>query len=668
MPVIPTDEQLPKVNAGSLAFEGVRVPEASGGSAEIARLGAALSEISNGLRETEKRVSEARARANVGEFYSHFMAEAVDDDDPDTLVKRFDEKAKGSIDEHAASIGDTTTRDIFTSRERERAARWRLRVQETQIGLRRERGLGVLSEALDKFGEQAIAATDPDARADAVVAGLEAIDDARGGDFITPEARMLTRRRFLDRVGMGFGQRLIEANPERLLDIENDPAFQDLSPEKRLALRRGAEAELDRRERVTETAEREASALRVSDLEIAVRRGEQGVNEIEAAYDGGRGWLSPAKRTQLTAVADAVNRQADIDHAEIGRVALAMQTGQMLDPKDAKDRKAVDLHAERVFFPALTEMDPARVVDATVDYVAKVGLVPSALKKNLRSQLRGEDDQARASAADIMARLEERNPALLDGFTKQDRREAMMIARNVEAGMPEPAAVKRASEAIHDADDPAREVRKRRLRDEKLLDRAESVISNELAEPEFFSLEFGEAKIPDAIIGEFRDSYEQHYLATGDDDAAEKLAVADIKRVWAVSRVGGERRLMKYAPERYGLAGLSDQDNAEWMSEQLAADLKTVGLSGDGVQLEADIVTAREPQPSWVVMRRNESGALEPVFREGRLMRWRPEWSKSPKRAALNKEHDEAAAQALETGRRDRARGMEDNATEMMGP
>ena len=147
--------------------------------------------------------------------------------------------------------------------------------------------------------------------------------------------------------------------------------------------------------------------------------------------------------------------------------------------------------------------------------------------------------------------------------------------------------------------------------------------------------------------GEFAMLQRDAYLRTADLEVSQKVAWDHISAVWGISAVGGPERFIKYPPERFGLPGLDDEDDAEWMTEQLldfvarssAFDI-TKGDLADRIQLVADPQTARElPEPSYVVMLRGNTGALEPMFdADGLPLRWSSDWETSPMRQRLREE------------------------------
>lgn len=560
----------------------------------------------------------------------------AEDRDHKTLETRYLSTLEKAKKQAGKSISNPRLRQQFDQNLREEILKGQAKIRTRAFGLNADESLASLDELLANNRQTALTTNDDGDRQRLIEASNMAIQGARDRGFLTSEQATNMRQSW----GQSYAEAFVETqNPEdRLRLLDHGKGIVSIIPAERAqALRAAAEKQIE-----TETRERNAYA--VSDLEIAVNRGEAGVREIEAAYQAGT--LTPAKRTELTKVADKVTNASVTEDAQIGRVVSSMAAGLPLDPGNTDDRRAVDLHFSRVFAPALAQTAPERQVEAVLGYVNSAGVVPTALKNQWTATLRGNDAATKAGTADAIARLNEMNPRLLENFDATDRRVAMSIASNLRLGIPAPQAVKRAEEAVHNADDPARKVRAARLSEEKLLKNSETVVADALAEPALFSLDFGDATVGDAIVGEYRTLYRDHYLATGDADASKDLALSDVKRTWAVSRVGGERRLMKYAPERYGVPTMSDADNAAWMQGQLNADLQGLGLPSEGIRLEVDPVTARQSPPSYIVLHEREDGVIDTLIKNGSPLRWRPDWKTAPKRKEIEAEIEAGVSKA----------------------
>jgi len=632
----------------------INVRKIYSGGAETAR---AATEFGNVVQQSvdqaedrERLVQVEKAEAAVAESITDFLSKAATDSDPDTLSKRFDVHLNNIRDRQGATISDKTARSLFDSRVRQRTQSSREKVMRVQVGLISDRGTTALLDALDGYSRAGIQAVDSSGVEDALKDSEKALVTARQANLIDAEDARRLRMEQSGRILKGYAERILEADPDRILNIDDDSTFERLRPEARLALKQRAQSKIERREREAETHRKAVVARAMSDLEIAVSRGEKGVGDVEEAYSGGRGWLSAAKRTQLIKQADKVEKEQTERHNAIGRVQLALDgMAPALNGKEPDDRKAVDAYFEKVFKPSLTEQSEDEQSEdeqpeALVNFIASVGMIPSEVKGATRTALINGETRDRVQSAALLAQIEQRNPLLLEGFGATERRFAAQINRLRNAGVPAQRAVEMAEAALK-ADPVERDARAARLRYERLLDTADEVVKNEMADG-FWG--FGEAEVGDAVVGEYRVLFREHFLATGDAEDAKKLTVSDLKRVWGVTEVGGDKRLMKYPPENYGLAVMDADDNAEWMSNQLKEDLRSAGIEGVPI-LVSDVTTPK--QQTWAVMVERD-GLIEPLIGDdGAPVRWRPDWKTSPDREMLKKRIEQQEAEALATAK-----------------
>lgn len=391
------------------------------------------------------------------------------------------------------------------------------------------------------------------------------------------------------------------------------------------------------------TAKMQASAGFASDLEISVRRGRASYAQIEEAFKAGR--ITGPKRTDLTVWLDGERKRA-LKEAEgqrqaLGSVQNALDGAGFLDFRSDKDRKAVDLYFDRVLSPTLgrAKLDPGQLMVAVSDYVANTGIIPGQIRQQIRGSLRAGDAASKVTAADFLDRLKSASPQVLNDFAEEDIRLANTIATHVRAGVTPLRAVELA-EASLNVPEPEREARKTRYTHEKAPEKNLKRLDKDLSGFRLFSQSLPD-KVPDALRGEFETLVREEFVRSGNLEAAQSTALDDMKRVWGVTRTGGRPAWMKYAPETvYGVPG----DDGSWIRRQLISEA-TQGSMFDGkpdLVLAADSLTAREQRPSYVVLNRR-NGVLEPVWgRDGKPMRFRPDYPGSvdakARQEALDKE------------------------------
>jgi hypothetical protein len=448
-------------------------------------------------------------------------------------------------------------------------------------------------------------------------------------------------------------------SPVAMLEIAADiQANEVLDPQKKTALLAQAQGLLTK-----------SYAEAASDLEIDVRRGVASYGQIEQAYKSGI--ITPAKRTELTVHLDTEARKAAEtalkQSAALGRVQQALDGRGFLDFRAKDDRDAVDLHFSAVFAPSL---DARRTGDLAydtqlastmiADYAARVGIVPSAVRTQIRGAFRSGAAAptpatlvATATAADLLDRLKTANPAIVDDFAEEDIRLGNTITAHVRAGVQalEAVTLARQSLAVPAAE---RDARRERYTAEKMEEKNRKRLERDYAKG--FEL-FGTSQpraLPDLMVGEFERLVREEFTRSGELEAAQATALDHLRRVWGVTRTNsdGERRWMKYAPEAvYRVPG----EDGSWIREQFLAEAKRGSIFGASVDLTiaADSITAREAAreapPSYVVLLKR-NGVFEPMLgTDGKPMRFRPDYASSPASARRRKALEAEQAEAMKT-------------------
>lgn len=452
-----------------------------------------------------------------------------------------------------------------------------------------------------------------------------------------------TWRAFKAKTLEGDARADILADPATAARLLADPSgpYAEIDPVQRLALQRDAEGQAEKRQHDADRRLEEARQATLSDLTIGVKRGAKGYSDVENAYTAGV--LKPHERTALTLALDEQGKAAAKDAERVRRVATAIGGGVPLDPKDADDRKAVDLH----FAATAKAWQPGPDLPARVaDYVEKTGIVPDPVRGRIRGSLRSGADDQKVAAADLLDRIATKSPQALEDFQREDIDLGMAIVANMKSGMPARPAVQLAQDAMK-VDKATRDERREIQARDKHSQANIKWMQSEATGGWFSSLP---GKIPDAMQGEFDKLYAQRFTATGNIEASQKSTLADLKRVWGVTKADGQgARWMKYAPEAvYAVPGV----DPSWMREQLDAEMP--GQKGK-LMIAADDRTAREPQPSYALLKKNDAGAFEPVTNDkGQPLRWRPDFRSSSAYKRIAEEASKQADDALTTARRER--------------
>lgn len=487
----------------------------------------------------------------------------------------------------------------------------------------------------------------------AIRSGQGAIDSMGPASGLNAEQVAEHKRLFTERAALTALNDFVVLNrndPEALgkaFEGARNSAY--LSPEARIqalatiqTYAEGAERRLEAQARAFEAEQQKQRDILGSDLEIAVRRGQAGYREIEQGLQSKV--ITPAKRTELVTYLDnRLKEQADKaakQREQIAQVQAALSGTGFLDFRKDADKDAVDAYYEAVVVPSLQKMKPLEAAAQVADYSGRTGIIPRVVREQIRGALRAGNPEMKAQAADLLDRLKISNPSVIDDFAQSDIAMGNAIAIYTAAGVPAAQAVKMAEEAVA-VPEPEKQAREVRYRQEKASKGNLKLLQNELATG-FNLFEPSMPKVvPDKLVGEFETIVNSEFLRNGDLEVARKTALERIKGVWGVTGIGG-KRWMEYAPETvYKVPGA----DPEWIAEQLYDELSRDAL-WDGkpdLLLQSDSVTARESRPSYVVLTRKD-GELNPVLgKDGKPIRFRPDYQSSP---AARKRSQEAVKSA----------------------
>ncbi len=643
---VPGPADVAKIDAQVLRDPGVHATPADFGAGigrSVEAFGAAAFRVADDFTEMRRSAEDDTASAaGLAEARVRFVKAAQSLEARATSGEGFTEGLDAALSfETDAILGDLrSVRGLRPSDQGEAAIRRQLGALRSRFVARgamfeHEARLNQLGRDIDQtIGDLAMAAFNRPADYLAILAEGEAVLD-KFKNKLPPDALAAKVAAARATIPESAVAGLIATDPAAALDALERGDFDAhlAAADKALNLKqaRAATAAADRGA-VAQAAATTAKAA--SDLEIAVRRGLAGYAEIERSLKARI--ITPAKRTQLTLAVDERFKAADKEAADLALVAAAVGTGEVfLDPKDGGHRKAVD-----AYFQSFVLDDPGGQPDV-IAFVDKVGMVPDSLAGQLRGALRAGDAKAKADAADLLDRIGQANPAALRDFAQADVDDGLAIATLVRAGVKPEDAV-RSVEAARRVPEPERQARRARAIEEKHGDENASFLEDQ-SERGFLFFGGADLEIPDALVGEFNLVQRQAFMRLGDLEASQTVALARLRGVWGVTRVGGPPRWMKYAPEAVaGVAPMTPEQNADWMTEQLIADLAKgaifdpeAGDLEDRLRIEADARTARElPAPSYPVALLNADGVYLPVTRfvdgQEKVFRWQPDWITSP--------------------------------------
>lgn len=374
-----------------------------------------------------------------------------------------------------------------------------------------------------------------------------------------------------------------------------------------------------------------------SDLTLAVTRGEAGRPEIEKAYQEQR--ISPETRTHLHLALDKLDADKAALAEGMARVGAAGQGGAPLDPKSKDDRTALNYHYDAVS-KAWAQLPGTEQTDRAVTYSAQYGMVPLKVQSWIRGSLHsGRPDQV-ALGADAVSRLRNANPQLLgDIGDENDLRLATLIGTYTGSGVAPAQAVQLATDGmkVNKADQEARAADFDAQRGKTPKDREAS--DKSWIEGKLNSIWVIDPTVDPVMQREFEEIAKAEYQKTGNLEASRQMALDNVNRVWGRTDVGGDRRYMKGAPEKfYGVTALTPGENSKWMNEQLLADVGKGAFADPNNPITADRLrllpspdkTRPDGSPVYQVWLAGPTGAWTQVTDpKGAPISWYPNWQTS---------------------------------------
>lgn len=436
------------------------------------------------------------------------------------------------------------------------------------------------------------------------------------------------------------------------------------------------------RVRLEELAQhKEVMAQKTNQLTIAVSRGEVSYKEVNEAHSDGL--ITHEKHTELTLKLDDQNKKQDEKLVSWERVGKALSgQGGVIDPGNAEDKKAVDsFYLERVV-PQLAEMAPEIRVANQAEYVRIMGVMPQGMQGQIRATLRTGNPEQIAETANLINQVQATKPEALGSLSKDDLVLGVGVSDLMGIGVPPNEAVKRMKERLDPDNRQVTEMRQSGYN--KLLGGKERPNFESLAKDAIGGDLVKEVGGYEKVLSDFETSYKDAYLRTGDKDQAAKIAQADIKRTWGVSEITGSGKVMQYPPDKYYAISGAPQ---EWLTEQLVSDVNEVvsptygdrkiagyessgsgraipkfeyekiKVSKENIFLIADSQTSREAaqgKPQYQVLYKDNDGVLQPVMKEGRPVRWRPDAKRSEVIAKWQSKTNDDQLQAVEIAKKSR--------------
>ena len=249
------------------------------------------------------------------------------------------------------------------------------------------------------------------------------------------------------------------------------------------------------------------------------------------------------------------------EKVELQQRARAILSGaELVDPNSKADRDTLDKVVKAVEMPdGLAAADP-RAADQLTMLVRNAGLVPDAAISQLRASAVNGTTEQRAFALETAANLMREKPGALEGTdqAKELRDDARLYETlTLDAGIGADEALSRIAEMRTPEFAKRREALKKELAEGGTASPIAQLAPADIAadyDGWFTSApELGGSPRQAALVFDtYRDLVKNHYVRTGGDiEIAKAMAKKELRNVYDVSEITGNRRLMRYPPEKY---------------------------------------------------------------------------------------------------------------------
>lgn len=505
--------------------------------------------------------------------------------------------------------------DLATSARLRTRERFR-RQERAQVAEEYELDLTQLSTDAVRFareGQDDAAFRAMDELRDRIAAGLEPGED---GEIALDASKS---EEFLQGTVLDFQEALVLGDMERLPRGEWPAfikAFRAKPPEHMTAptvertLKRLADR-VSQHDRIVaiETAERDAQAarddaLRLSELELGIAAGQLDERDIDQAWQAGI-VPSAAKRTELYKELKRQRQEAESNAAGMALVQSHMAAGVPLDFNTKEDRELVDSYYSASGIDPFTPDGRAQLTYM----VKRVQVIPAPVRSQMRALLRsGEVNQA-VAASELLADLVDAAPMVSDQLGETEKAFGRQVNHLVNAGTVPQRAVELVRHQVYEQSPAEREQLAEQYR---AVQKDNASKLSDFIDDDLDSLFTLQPEATAALLGEFDASTRSYFLLTRDAETAREAAWSDLRSVWGVSTVNGDREIMKYPPELRGVS-----------RDMLDHELEEAGLPTEGVRIVADRGTARDG--SYALVRMTD-GLPAPVLNaQNQPARWYPE-------------------------------------------
>lgn len=532
----------------------------------LQELGASLESYADLAQENAVRADNLRSVEAEGTFQKR-VTTGIQDLDP--LAPDYRDQVERVYSESAEAVQADTE---FTTRQVAEEFQLRLKEQSNKGSLlaivnQRE---ALAEDATRRYGEAADETLadirqDPDGADDYLAAF--AGKTQRLNDAIPPESRRKLAEAFGDDAlvaqieGLALAGRYDEAKEAA------DANQGDLTTEAFRGIKRRIR-EIENTARQDELA---ATAKTVADIEIRIDdettvsgldrlRREIDVLQETGLFEGRQGTRSSLVK-QINTARERLLKQ----DAEVGSALKKFDSGTGVDTQREADQ------VWGLYQGKIADNDPQAVTQHVAEFTARSGFVPTAYKRLLENAERAESPETLASAAVLYRDISKKAPEVDYGLPATGSRVRLTAAAIDLLGI----APQEASQLILDRipDRATLDARRKQFEEDFGVDfDARDTLQNEdLATTAWFS---DDAVISEAAARDYEKMLRLHYDLSGDETLAKTAAARRFREVYGETRVGGELRVAKHAPERFFPGATNTLLDVKEKSRVLDGDLK----------------------------------------------------------------------------------------------
>lgn len=481
------------------------------------------------------------------------------------------------------------------------------------------------------------------------VLGQSAADAAILRNVLPPDKALMAEKAMKQNLVEQYFMILGEKDPKRIKEELDTGKFDGiLSADQKSALRSGGKRLVKEQEREVEQKFREERAAFAEDLKKRSLVGEVSEKEVQEAFKDGL--LTAAEFKSINS-----NRANVADLTKLDQVEAGLLDGSIApNPKDLTQKAAAGSVLSRMISSdEFKSLSPDNQLSKVSAVTASLGVIPDEMRDQIKSFIQSESPEKRAYAVELISRLDEAKPAILQQFDKQ----SVLFGRNVKelqkAGMPLQEAITQVGKRVFELDKDTLKIRDKMVSGELKQLNYDDALSQLIPDLKFWStdhaVDFGNF---DVIKEDFNTLFRSYTEITGDPISSYRMAQRDIKTRWGVSEVGDKNQWMRRPPEKvYEIPGVKP----DWIKEQFNQDTAIIPKAkGDKFFLVSDDETLTTPNPTYLLFRETKEGLLAPVLDEkSGLVRWAPDIQKKMEELQNS---DTSAFKQLKQDRLDKAK------------